>query len=156
VKIGQGAFENCAALDYMFIPGETEIIGSWSFKGCTGLAVVDMTWADATEIREGAFKNCSSLTDVIFPANIRKLGDSAFYGIGATSFTVPATVTEVGPWCFARAYSLKTITFKGDAPAIGEGAFNKITLTAYYPKNNSTWTAAVRLNYGGNVTWRTK
>jgi hypothetical protein len=130
-----------------------EIIGSWSFKGCTGLVEADMQWADATEIREGAFKNCSSLTTARLPANIQTLGDSCFYGIGATSFTVPATVTTVGPWCFARA-NLKSITFKGNAPTIGEGAFNKITLTAYYPKNNTTWKPAIMQNYGGTVAWK--
>ena len=156
LKIGQGAFENCFALDDLFIPGDTEIIGSWSFKGCAGLTEVDMTWADATEIREGAFKNCSSLTTIRLPANIQTLGDSCFYGIGATSFTVPETVTSIEAWCFARAYSLKNLYFEGDAPTIGEGAFNKITLTARYPRDNATWTAEVMQNYGGAVTWKAK
>ena len=156
IKVGQGAFENCTSLDYIYIPGETEIIGAWSFKGCTALAEADMQWADATEIREGAFKNCSALTEIILPTNIQVLGDSCFYGIGATSFTVPATVTKVDAWCFARAYSLKTITFEGDAPTIGEGAFNKITLTAYHPADNATWTISVMKNYGGTVTWIAK
>lgn len=153
IKIGQGAFENCASLDDVFIPGDTEIIGAWSFKGCAGLTEADMQWADATEIREGAFKNCSALTKIILPADIQVLGDSCFYGIGAKSFTVPETVTSVAPWCFARAYSLTEIIFEGDAPAIGEGAFNRITLTAYYPGDNATWTASVMQNYGGYISW---
>ena len=154
IKIGQGAFESCTALDYVYIPGNTGIIGSWSFKGCTALTEVDMTWADANEIREGAFKNCCALTTIRLPSDIRILGDSCFYGIGATSFTIPATVTEVGPWCFARAYTLTRLTFKGNAPTIGEGAFNKITLTVLYPKGNTTWTASIMQNYGGTVTWK--
>ena len=131
-----------------------EIIGSWSFKGCTGLKEVDMTWADVTEIREGAFKNCNTLTSVLFPANIRILGDSCFYGIGATSFTVPETVTSIEAWCFARAYSLTDLYFEGNAPTIGEGAFNKITLTAYYPGGNVTWVSDIMQNYGGTVDWK--
>ncbi len=153
IKIDQGAFESCTALPYIFVPSNVTIIGAWSFKGCTALKEADMQWADATEIREGAFKNCSSLTKVRFPADIQKLGESVFYGIGATSITIPGTVTEVGAWCFARS-NLKYITFQGDAPTFGEGTFNKITLTAYYPRNNGTWTAAVRQNYGGTVTWK--
>jgi hypothetical protein len=153
IKIDQGAFENCTALTYMYYPTNLEIIGSWSFKGCTGLVEVDLTWTDATKIREGAFKNCTALTTIHLPANIQTLGDSCFYGIGATSFTVPDTVTSVEAWCFARA-NLKSITFKGNAPTIGQGAFNKITLTAYYPRNNTTWTSAVKQNYGGTVTWK--
>ena len=56
------------------------------------------------------------------------------------------------PWCFARA-KVKEIVFKGDAPTIGEGAFNKITLTVRYSGENTTWTSAVMQNYGGTVTW---
>ncbi len=152
IKVGEGAFENCTALDYIYIPGYTEIIGAWSFKGCTALEEADMSWTDATEIREGAFKNCTSLTTIELPGELRILGDSCFYGIGAKRFTVPATVTTVADWCFARA-SLTEIKFEGDAPAIGEGAFNKIALTAYYPGGNASWTSDVMQNYGGTVTW---
>ena len=154
IKVDQGAFENCTSLPYIYFPTNVEIIGSWSFKGCTGLIEADMTWTDATKIREGAFKNCSSLTTIHLPVNIQTLGDSCFYGIGATSFTVPETVTSIEAWCFARAYSLKNIYFEGNAPTIGQGAFNKITLTAYYPKSNATWKPAIMQNYGGTVTWK--
>ena len=152
IKVGQGAFENCTGLTYIFIPTKVNIIGSWSFKGCTALAEADMHWADATEIREGAFKNCSALAEIILPNNIQVLGDSCFYGIGAEKFTIPATVTSIQPWCFARA-GIQKIIFEGSAPTIGEGAFNKITLTACYPAGNATWTDAVRQNYGGTVFW---
>ena len=154
IKIDQGAFENCTALTYVYFPTNLEIIGSWSFKGCTGLTEANMTWTDATKIREGAFKNCSSLTTIHLPVNIQVLGDSCFYGIGATSFTVPETVTSIEAWCFARAYSLKDLYFEGNAPTIGEGAFNKITLTAWYPSGNATWKPAIMQNYGGTVTWK--
>ena len=150
----QGAFENCTSLPYLYFPTNVEIIGSWSFKGCTGLKEVEMQWTDATEIREGTFKNCSKLTTIHLPAQVQTFDDSAFYGIGATTFTVPDTVTSIEAWCFARAYSLKNIYFEGNAPTIGEGAFNKITLTAYYPKSNATWKPAIMQNYGGTVTWK--
>ena len=154
IKVDQGAFENCTSLPYIYFPTNVEIIGSWSFKGCTGLVEADMTWTDATKIREGAFKNCSALTTIHLPVNIQTLGDSCFYGIGATTFTVPDTVTSIEAWCFARAYSLKNIYFEGNAPTIGQGAFNKITLTAFYPKNNTTWKSDIMQNYGGTVTWK--
>ena len=154
IKVDQGAFENCTSLPYIYFPTNVEIIGSWSFKGCTGLVEADMTWTDATKIREGVFKNCSALTTIHLPVNIQTLGDSCFYGIGATTFTVPDTITSIEAWCFARAYSLKNIYFEGNAPTIGEGAFNKITLTAYYPKSNATWKPAIMQNYGGTVTWK--
>ena len=152
IKIDQGAFENCTALGSVFLPTNLEIIGSWSFKGCTALKEADMQWTDVVKIREGAFKNCAALETIRLPGGIQTLGDSCFYGIGADSFTVPATVTAVEPWCFARS-ALTQITFAGDAPAMGEGAFNKITLTAYYPAGNTTWTGVVMRDYGGTVIW---
>lgn len=153
IKIDQGAFENCTALERVRLPGDTGIIGAWSFKGCTALREADMQAAAATGIREGAFKNCAALTTIHLPADLRTLGESCFYGIGAAGFTVPGTVTDIGGWCFARAYAMEEIVFEGDAPAIGEGAFNQITLTAKYPAGNATWTAEAMDNYGGTVTW---
>jgi hypothetical protein len=152
IKIDQGAFENCTALTYVYFPTNLEIMGAWSFKGCTALEEVDMTWADVTEIRAGAFKNCSALTTILLPKNIQKLGDSCFYGIGATTFTVPDTVTTIEAWCFARA-KLTSIIFEGNAPIIGEGAFNKISLDAFYSSEKSGWTSDIMQNYGGIVRW---
>lgn len=152
IKIDQGAFEGCTAMTELFMPTNTQIIGAWSFKGCAALEEADLRWADATEIREGAFKNCSALRTIHLPTDIQILGDSCFYGIGASEFVVPATVTGIYPWCFARA-ALEKITFEGNAPTIGEGAFNKITLTACYPGDNTTWTADMTQDYGGSVTW---
>lgn len=154
-KIDQGAFENCINLSELFLPGNVNIIGAWSFKGCTAMESVDMRWADATEIRDGAFKNCTALTAIILPGNIQTLGDSCFYGIGATKFVVPATVTEIEDWCFARS-GVKEIVFKGDAPVIGTGVFNKITLTAYYERENTTWNSELLQNYGGYIVWKEK
>lgn len=153
IKIDEGAFENCTRLYNLYFPEDLDIIGCWSFKGCTGLEYIRMSGTDVTEIREGAFKKCSALEDIQLPEMIETLGDSCFYGIAATNFTIPETVTEIGPWCFARAYNLTEMIFEGNAPKIGEGAFNKIMLTAYYPDGNATWTAALMQNYGGNVTW---
>ena len=152
-KIAQGAFENCTNLSELFLPTNVNIIGAWSFKGCTALESVDMQWADATEIREGTFKNCTALTEIILPGNIQTLGDSCFYGIGATKFVVPETVITIEDWCFARS-SVKEIVFEGDAPEIGTGAFNKITLTAYYDGTNATWSSDRMQNYGGYIIWK--
>lgn len=152
-KIDQGAFENCTNLSELFLPTNVNIIGAWSFQGCTAMESVDMQWADATEIRDGAFKNCTALTKIILPGNIQILKDSCFYGIGATKFVVPSTVTKIEDWCFARS-GVKEIVFEGDAPAIGNGVFNKITLTAYYDSDNASWNSDIMQNYGGYIIWK--
>ena len=128
-------------------------IGSYAFYG---LAITSVEIPESvTAIGDYAFKNASALANVVLPAGLTALGDSAFYGIGAAYLTIPESVTSMGAWCFARA-KMTELVFEGDAPSIGEGAFNKITLTAYYPGDNATWTADMRQNYGGTVTWTAK
>lgn len=49
---------------------------------------------------------------------------------------------------------LERIYFEGNAPQIGTDIFKNQTLTAYYPLNNSTWTADKMKNYGGTrIIW---
>jgi len=62
-------------------------------------------------------------------------------------------VERIGEYCLSGCTRIRTITFLGDAPEIGAGAFNKVTATAYYPGSNSTWTSSVRQNYGGTIRW---
>ena len=128
-------------------------IGSYAFYG---LAITSVEIPESvTAIGDYAFKNVSRLKDVALPAGLTTLGDSAFYGIGTEQLTIPESVTSIGAWCFARS-SIQAITFEGDAPAIGEGAFNKISLTARYPGDHATWTSAVMQNYGGRIHWSEK
>ena len=128
-------------------------IGSYAFYG---LAITSVEIPESvTAIGDYAFKNVSRLKDVALPAGLTTLGDSAFYGIGTEQLTIPESVTSIGAWCFARS-SIQAITFEGDAPAIGEGAFNRISLTARYPGDHATWTSAVMQNYGGRVHWSEK
>ena len=69
------------------------------------------------------------------------------------SFTVPDMVTVIALKAFSGCNNLDELIFYGNAPSIDETSFNGTSLTAYYPNNNSTWTADVLQNYGGNITW---
>jgi len=46
-----------------------------------------------------------------------------------------------------------SIYFLGDPPKFENSVFNQTEVTAYYPANNPEWRAAVRQDYGGQVTW---
>ena len=162
---GKGAMKNYKGKTempwYKYLDQITEVvieegvtsIGSYAFYG---LAITSVEIPESvTAIGDYAFKNVSRLKDVALPAGLTTLGDSAFYGIGTEQLTIPESVTSIGAWCFARS-SIQAITFEGDAPAIGEGAFNKISLTARYPGDHATWTSAVMQNYGGRIHWSEK
>ncbi len=125
----------------------------------------------------GAFSKCENLETVVFGQNISRIEDRAFYNCyKLSSITLPEGVTYIGSFAFSECRNLqevtfpktletiensafyecrllKKITFAGSAPTIGSRAFSGDTATVYYPKNDDTWTASVRGNYYGKLTW---
>ncbi|MBQ6551147.1 MAG: InlB B-repeat-containing protein [Lachnospiraceae bacterium] len=128
-SIGMHAFRNCSSLTSIVIPGGCSTTGGYAFTQCFNLSRVTIR-EGVESISFGCFQDCSSLTKI----------------------TVPASVTEVGSEVFIRS-GLTEITFLGNAPAFDDLAFNGATAAAYYPADDATWTADVRQNYGGTITW---
>lgn len=107
-----------------------------------------------TSIADYSFRSCSRLTEAVIADTVTAIGGDAFNASGLKSVTIPAGITSIGYYAFAHCYSLKEVRFMGDAPTyFGKYAFDGITLTAYYPTNNITWTENAKQGYGGNVTW---
>ena len=78
------------------IPSSVTSIGSYAFRGCTGLASISIP-ASVTSIEDFAFYGCTSLASISIPASVTTIGGSAFYGCtGLTSITIPASVTSIG------------------------------------------------------------
>ena len=114
---------------------------------------------------EGCFGNVSMLLvqhpvkTIVIGEGITDIADCAFESAGwpaaqsLVSVTVGSDVCRVGYNAFAWCAALKTVTFTGDAPEFGSNAFFGVTATVYYPENRDGWTANVRQNYDGNITW---
>ena len=175
--IGEAMFKYCKALTRINIPDSITSIGGGAFEG-TGLTSIDIP-DSVTEIRSSAFANCDGLTAVEIPGSVAKINSELFAncdsltqvtfneGITEMSFgifsfcqsiedvTIPSTVTEMVR-TFEFSYSVKTVTFLGDAPEMSSQLFEEVTATAYYPAGNETWTSSVRKNYGGTITWKAK
>lgn len=73
---------------------------------------------------------------------------------------VGSSVSVIGAHVFDQSTLLTSVVFKGNAPSIDRlgiywdyKLFENRTLTAYYPRNNATWTADAQAGYGGGVTW---
>ena len=98
-------------------------------------------------------------TELVIPAEyeglpVTAISDFAFYDCSSlTSIVIPDGVTYIGARAFENCHGLSSIYFEGDAPEIGEDAFLYVTATAHYPAGNTTWTADVMQNYGGEITW---
>ena len=146
-----GMFKSCSSLKSIELPkGIKEIQGAtFESAGLTSITIPE----GVTSINADAFQFCRNLKTVKLPTSLKKIGLCAFDSSAITSIIIPKNVTHIVQSAFSRCHNLKSIRFEGDAPEMDSHIFMPITTTAYYPKNNPTWTEAVRQNYGGKITW---
>lgn len=144
-------FSNRPQLQSVEIGGRATEIPFNAFKDCSALSQVTIT-APITSVEMNAFMNCSSLTSLTLPDTVTEILHNSLSGTSIKSFTVPASVVKLSSGVFKNS-ALEQITFLGDAPNIGDTAFDGISATAYYPADNETWTKDKLKNYGGKITW---
>ena len=91
--------------------GENYVIGSDAFRGCSGLASVEIP-NSVTSVGNDAFRGCSGLASVEIPNSVTSVGNDAFRGCsGLTSVEIPNSVTSVGNDAFYGCSGLKSVTF---------------------------------------------
>ena len=146
-----GCFENCAKLANIELPNSITEIDAWTFAYCANLTNITIP-EGVTSIENFAF-GYSGLTSIKLPESLQKIAPNAFNASNLTQITIPANVAHIMQDAFAGCHNLKRVQFMGSAPSFDSHVFNTITTTAYYPNDNSSWTEAVRQNYGGTVTW---
>ncbi|MCD8055272.1 MAG: leucine-rich repeat protein, partial [Clostridiales bacterium] len=130
-----------------------ESIGAYAFTGCTSLTSITIP-DSVTSIGNSVFYGCTALSSVTIPDSVTYIGEGAFSCCTSLeSIIIPAGVTVIAEGAFSCSYGLTEITFEGDAPSIGDYAFDYVTATAYYPASSSTWTEDVMQDYGGTITW---
>lgn len=138
---------NVASVDYI-------VSRDWTSESITRAVIGE----GVTSVGGGSFHGAnywvSALEEVSLPDSLKYIGDCAFEECDRLQeITIPKNVTSIREYAFKGCSNLGTITFAGDAPSrIETDAFNGVTATCYYP-NNSTWTEAVRQDYGGDLTW---
>ena len=172
--LSETMFRNCKKLTQIHLPDSITEIGSKAFEG-SGLTGIEIP-ESVTTMKRGVFYNCDSLTEVEIPGSLAEISPEMFYSCdnlttvifnkGTTEMsyeilrgcgnvqeiTIPSTVTSLVR-TFEGAIGLKTVTFLGNAPEMNSQTFYGITVTAYYPADNATWTEEVMQDYGGTITW---
>ena len=83
------------------------------------------------EIEPNAFSGCNNLFEVNIGTRVKKIGNGAF----------------------ADCDNLLNVYFFGNYPEIAEQSFENVSITAFYPYNDRTWTLDRLKGYGGNITW---
>ena len=144
-KVNAYAFNYCHNLINVIIPESVTILGNFAFLACTSLKGI---WLDA----ENEFYSSDS-DGVLFSKDKTKLiyAPAELHDM----YTIPDSVTSISSSAFSdsKYKSLNSIIFAGNAPTIGSNAFYLLSITAYYPVDNDTWTEDVMQNYGGKITW---
>lgn len=166
--IGNNAFLNCSRLSNVSLPNTLTSIGGSVFSGCTMLSG-NYDYKGTGSYLGNEQTNCilllkgdSSVKEI--SPDTKFIGEYAFMeSSGLTEITIPSGVKQIGYGAFMGCGDLKTITFEGDAPIIGDWAFgytkeedNEVVATAYYPLGNPTWTEDVMQDYCGDITWVAK
>ena len=166
-EIGMVAFADSNSLTAIYVEDGNTAYASdsngWLYNKAmdTLIAVPTATTGDVvipegvTAIDYGAFTGCDKITGIEIPEGVETIGGWEFYCcFGLESMTIPASVTQIGEFAFYYCTNLDKVIFTGDAPAFGENAFLELSLTAYYPAGNETWTEDVMQDYGAaSISW---
>ena len=165
-SIGHHGFYFCNRLIEVTIPEGVTTIGRRAFDDCSALTRVSLPASLVDWNPTMMFEFCSSLAEIqVAEANPAYCAaDNIVYDkametlllcpAGKTgSVTIPASVKTVVEYAFYECGALTEIRFEGPAPSFGAHSFYGVRATAYYPRQESSWTAAVRQNYGGTITW---
>lgn len=107
--ICNNAFEQCAALQSVFIPESVRAIGAYAFSGCIMLSSI-MIPESVTDMGIHVFDGCRSLEKVVLPHKLSFLPHCTFFGCSALECVdVPEGVTIIGKGAFVHCDSLKKV-----------------------------------------------
>ena len=143
IGIAPVSFNDADNLTAVTLPAGVIIIGEWAFANCSKLTSI--TIPAATEsIREKAFTSCRELTEIkVEAANTAYTSvDGVLFdkakktlikypeGRSATTYTIPAGVTNIDAEAFENILQLTSVTIPTTVKKIGEGAFASSGLTS--------------------------
>jgi hypothetical protein len=113
-KIAFAAFQSCQSLKSIQIPGSLTNIGGGAFSDCTNLEAIIVDSANSFYTsKDGTLFNKDQTTIILRPPSSE-----------GTSYTIPASVKNLGDSAFAGCISLTSVTIPVGLTNIGEGAFD--------------------------------
>ncbi|MDA7667651.1 leucine-rich repeat domain-containing protein [bacterium] len=126
VKIGESAFFGCHELTEVVIGNSVTLIDGFAFFGCRGLQTVTVG-DNVSTIGTRAFNSCSALIHITLGKKVALIEASAFERSSRIEkVIIPDSVTRIGRSAFRYCTGLRHVDFRGDAPTIGDNAFDSI------------------------------
>ena len=149
----RGAFYDCRALAYVYIPNTVATIGKNAFMKCSGLTFIDIP-DSITTIGSRAFEDCIGLISINLPNGVTSIDNYVFRNCsGLTSIDIPSSVTSIGEYAFADCSSLPTIDIPSGVTSIGGYAFRYCTsLTSVTIPNSVTSIGGDAFRYCSGLT----
>ena len=135
-NIGHRAFYRCEALNSIEIPEGITVLNPEVFQGCKSLSNVTLPFSLQT-ISDRVFKNCTELSEIHLPDSLQKIGDEAFHSCKNLSTIVVENLSILGNRAFAYCDELRYFCI-GTVETIGTGIFNESKKVTVYAPQAST------------------
>lgn len=121
IYIKDYAFNGCASLGKVTIPGGVQNISPGAFKN-SGLTEVILK-EGVMSLSNNSFDGCLLLKKVTFPTTMKTIGGFSNTGIKEIAFAEGATPEAISDYAFLNCDSLSTITLPNSIKSLGTGAF---------------------------------
>ena len=120
-EIGEGAFCNCANLDFINIPEGVEKIGDRAFCRCTNMNTAFLS-PSVKYLGDSAFERCYSLS-MISVKNVEEFGTNCFKDCVSLKDIYIKHAKEISPGCFENCTHLENVRISPNVTKISEKAF---------------------------------
>ena len=120
-EIGEGAFCNCANLDFINIPEGTEKVGARAFCRCTSMTAAFLG-SSVKALEESAFERCYALGMALIE-NVEKFGERCFKDCVNLKDACINSAKEIPAKCFENCTLLEKVVISPNVTKISEKAF---------------------------------
>lgn len=133
-SIGSYAFKGCTGLTSITIPSSITTMTTGAFSGCNNITTINYNATNiSTNYGSGQFYDSrTTITTINIGENVTRLPEFIFRGIThAFSVTIPASVTNIGASAFRDCTGLTSVTLNEGLQRIGDYAFNGCTNASF-------------------------
>lgn len=135
-SIGYRAFYKCESLNAIEIPENIRELQQETFQNCKSLSRI-MLPSSLQIISDRTFKNCTALSELQFPEALQKIGDEAFHSCDGLSTVIVENLSTLGNRAFAYCDKLSYFCI-GNVETIGTGIFTESKkVTVYAPQSSA-------------------